>query len=796
MNCVTGFILTSESRDTGGRCELCYYLITDEGPALAVIENHKPLFFIRADTSPVFTERYERRSLELTDFSGNPADALYFQSLKDFFDAKRFLRQQGVTLYESDVRAEDRFLMERFIRGSVKVEGVPEKKGSLTVFRNPVLKRGGDYRPAFRTLSLDIETGRDGSVYSSAFHVKDKYNEIRKVFIRKDSPAEDTDKYSMQKGALDSNPPRSSGDGIKHDSWIEYCISEKHLIESVVDFIRNSDPDIIIGWHVIGFDLEFIERRGGYYRIPLRIGRGKRALRIEEKKSGIFSAFLEGRLVIDGPQSLRTAFYRFESFSLEHVSQELLGRGKDIAPEKDKVAEIERRFREDRKALAVYNLEDSVLVTEIFEKTAIIDQLVTRSLITGLAVDKVHMSVASFDFFMLPKIHRKGLVAPDTSDIRPGRPASGGYVFTSDPGLYHHVAVMDFKSLYPSIIRTFFIDPVSRLRSDEKSITTPAGIAFSSVNHILPEFLEQLMAKREDAKKRNDIYLSQAVKILMNSFYGVMGTPGCRFYNPELPEAITGTGQWILKTVSAYLRDSGYSVIYGDTDSVFLCLKQDEYRDPHRAGEMLAEKVNSYFISLLEEMFSVRSELEIEFEKHYLKFFLPPVRYSEEGARKRYAGLLDSGETEFKGLETVRSDWTELARDFQKELFRRFFAGEELPEWIKTFVENLKEGKYDSKLVYRKRLSRPPAEYIKNRPPHVRAALMLDPEGNKHIREVSYIVSAEGPVPLEMFSGSADYSHYIEKQIKPIADGVLFVTGVDFDSITGGRQLDLFQQEN
>ncbi len=367
---------------------------------------------------------------------------------------------------------------------------------------------------------------------------------------------------------------------------------------------------------------------------------------------------------------MRTAFYKFESFSLENVSQKLLGRGKDISPDKDKVAEIERRFREDSEALAFYNLEDAVLVTEIFEKTALIDQLVTRSLITGLALDKVHMSVASFDHFMLPAVHRKGYAAPDTDDIVPGNPAAGGYVFTSDPGLYRHVAVMDFKSLYPSIIRTFFIDPVSRLKADEDPVKTPVGITFSSTNHILPDFLEKLMKKREDAKKNNDMYLSQAVKILMNSFYGVMGTPGCRFYNPDLPSAITGTGQWILKTASAYLRDCGYSVIYGDTDSVFICLKEDE--DAETAGKMLTEMVNSFFSKLLKDEYSVESELEIEFETHYVKFFLPPVRYSEGGARKRYAGLLENGEIEYKGLETVRSDWTDLAKEFQKELFKRF----------------------------------------------------------------------------------------------------------------------------
>ena len=143
------------------------------------------------------------------------------------------------------------------------------------------------------------------------------------------------------------------------------------------------------------------------------------------------------------------------------------------------------------------------------------------------------------------------------------------------------------------------------------------------------------MGKREEAKRNKDIYLSQAVKILMNSFYGVMGTPGCRFYNPDLPTAVTGTGQWVLKTASTFLRDSGYEVIYGDTDSVFVCLKSVEYSDTCAAGLRLAETVNSYFSRVLMDEYRVKSELEIEFEKHYVKFFSSPCQVFRRGGKKK-----------------------------------------------------------------------------------------------------------------------------------------------------------------
>lgn len=760
-----GFLLTAESLDIKGQCELHFYGKGLQGPFKIIYSNHNPLFFINRESTPILDGLVARKQVDLRNFQDKPVDALYFPSLDSFYSHRRQFKEQHIKLFESDIRAEDRFLMERHVKSGVEIEGNFTVEDNINVFREPRIK-GLDFRPVLTWLSFDIETGRDGTLYSVSFYLTGK-EEQRKVIIR---------------GEAATDPP----------PWLEYCPDEQSLLKRFIQLVRQFDPDLLIGWHVIGFDLKFLFDRALKLGVRLNLGRGGREVRIIEKRNGLFAVNLEGRIVVDGPQTLRTAFYKFENFKLETVAQELLGRGKDITPEKDKVAEIERRFREDKEALAFYNLEDSVLVTEIFQKTGIIDQLITRSLITGLPVDKVHMSVAAFDFFMLPLIHRKGFVAPDTADMEPGPHAAGGHVFSSDAGLYKHVIVLDFKSLYPTIIRTFFIDPLSRLKSDIDTCTTPVGINFSRSTHILPGFLTELMGKRAVAKQKGDQYLAQAVKILMNSFYGVMGTTGCRFYHADLPTAITGTGQWILKHSASFLRESGYQVIYGDTDSVFVCLKEEEYENPLKAGERLERSVNHYFSDLIREKFDLESQLEIELEKHYTKFFLPPMRNSREGARKRYSGLLDNGEMEFKGLETVRSDWTPLAREFQYDLFYRFFHEKELKQWIKNFVTDLRAGEFDHKLVYKKRLSRKVGDYAKNRPPHVRAALLLDPKDKKNLREISYLMTAEGPVPQELYKGGADYHHYVEKQIKPIADAVLFALGEDFDSLIEGRQLNLF----
>ncbi|MCF6335311.1 MAG: hypothetical protein L3J12_06195, partial [Spirochaetales bacterium] len=460
-----------------------------------------------------------------------------------------------------------------------------------------------------------------------------------------------------------------------------------------------------------------------YFTYTFYFGKGIKNTIINERSSGMFSAEIEGRIVIDGPQTLRSSFFKFADFKLETVAMEVLGKGKDISPDEDKLKEIIRRFNNDKPALARYNIEDSILVSEIYMKTGLIEQLKTRSLITGLTMDRVNMSVAAFDHLMLPAVHRKGKVAYDVDDVISGGHAAGGHVFTSAPGLYLHVAVLDFKSLYPTIIRTFFIDPISLntalpqiLSKGQNSgdiLITPSGHRFSRSEHILPNFLTEMMKERENAKKVKNTNLSQAIKILMNSFYGVMGTTGCRFYHPDLPSAITETGQWILKTTTGFLKGMEYNVIYGDTDSVFVSLKEVEFADPLKAGDKLRDRVNEYFNKKIKEDFGVESRLEMEFEKYYPKFFLPAMRSTKEGARKRYAGYLEDGSIEFKGLEVVRSDWTPLAKKFQKELFERFFSDQEIIEWIKNFISILKEGHFNNLLVYKKKLSRKAEEYKK-----------------------------------------------------------------------------------
>ena len=778
MDTLTGYIISREYRDNRAGHQLCLVGIGDFGPFEIRITRNRPLFFIpRTAPLPPLPFSCQRSPVELKNFAGEPVDVLYFSRQNQLYQARDILEKNGITTFEADVRPEERYLMERFIFGGIEFSGhSSHRPGRLPRFLNPVIRPRELAQPHFSTLSLDIETGQAGELYSIALD-----------FVAREG---------QRWGQVFMVDPGGENQALEDGGTYLALASEKSVIQAFVKAVKDLDPDILLGWHVVGFDLAFLERKAQRLGITLSLGRDGGGIKIREARRGGFHASLYGRIIMDGPPALRNAFYGFENYRLETVARKLLNRGKKIGEAGDKVAEIERQFAQDKLSLAQYNLTDARLVTDIFEKTGLVELTFKRAVISGLPMDRVGYSVAAFEHYMLPQVHRRGLVAPNVKDLEDKGNSAGGLVFATEPGFYEQIVVFDFKSLYPSIIRTFHIDPLSRLRAqdEDKPLSTPMDIHFSREDHVLPDYIKALLERREQAKGEGDVHLSQAVKILMNSFYGVMGTMGCRFYHPDLSRAITGTGQWILRASRAHLISRGYGVLYGDTDSVFVKLKGGG--DWDREARQLARETNAFLAEKVLEEFGVKSHLELEYEKRFSRFFLPAIRGGGNGAKKRYAGLVVRGGEEklvFTGLEFVRSDWTRFAKDFQYELFHRIFHDQEVAQWIRTRVADLKAGKYDGDLIYKKRLRKPMAEYQKMVPPHVKAARILGPNPP---REILYAMTLRGPIPVEHPHDDLDYHHYIQKQLKPIADAALLFLDTQFTHIMGGRQLDLFPSQD
>jgi DNA polymerase-2 len=169
---------------------------------------------------------------------------------------------------------------------------------------------------------------------------------------------------------------------------------------------------------------------------------------------------------------------------------------------------------------------------------------------------------------------------------------------------------------------------------------------------------------------------------------------------------------------------------------------------------------------------------------------MPTIRGAEKGSKKRYAGMINkNGENKmvFKGLETVRTDWTPLAREFQKELYHRIFNNKPYEAFIHETNDALLYGELNDKLTYTKRLRRPLESYTSTQPPQVKAARKMKNPG----RKIQYVITLNGPEPIENLTSSPDYQHYVDKQLAPVVDSILHFLDTSFEKITA-RQMDVF----
>jgi DNA polymerase-2 len=777
MTTARGFILQATYRVTGPDERrvpaVCLYGRLEDGSTFRVRDDRsRPFFYIRsADVEQA--ARLGSPAPQPTDwrtFDGAPVARIELAAPSDVPPLRDRLHAAGIDTFEADVRFASRYLIERGIKGGCEISGEATRGERIAwLFDNPTLAPA-TVEIAPRVLSFDIETDPTGSKLLAISLYADGIDEVLIV---------DPKNRAM--------PPHAVR-----------CADEKDALELFCERVRTFDPDVLTGWNTIDFDLTALQRIAARVRHPFELGRDAGALKLR-KAEGYFGsgqANVPGRLVLDGIDLLRGAFVRMEDYSLDAVAREVLGEGKAVAGDvRDRIAEIQHNYAHDLPAFALYARTDARLALQIVEKLNLVPLAFARSALTGMTPDRVAASIASFDFLYLSALERLKIVAPTvrSDDSRVHAAQQGGHVLEPVTGLHENVWVFDFKSLYPSIIRTFNIDPLAYVatpRPGDDLVETPGG-AFRREPAILPRMLDALFPRREAAKRAGDDVASQAIKILMNSFYGVLGTPACRFSNPALANSITGLGRELLLTSKAWFEGRGFEVLYGDTDSLFVLSGRSDPEAALAEARELAATLNVDLDRLIAERWRVASKLELEFEKLYVKLFLPHARGSARGASKRYAGLIyGQDEVEFVGMEVVRRDWTALAKQVQRELYRRLFANEPVDAYLADVVRQVRSGALDDALVYRKNLRKSADDYTAATPPHVAAARKsTQPQG----RLISYVMTTAGAEPLDNRKHPLDREHYVAKQVRPVAEPVLETLGLDFERAIGDqRQAELF----
>ena len=768
----------------------------EDGRSFAIVESRwRPSILIfkkDLDQSTVLLSsiNFEIRPTETQSFDKkDELLELIFHNYSGRSTAGKILEEKGIKSPDIDQKIQDAFLISHQIRGPVQIKG-NAKTGRLVdlIFFDPELSVPKEITPLnfpLKLCSIDIETDiKTGCILALGLSVS-VWNAIydKKSLVRVLQPEIDL--------------VNNNGDLIFHKD-------EKSLLQAFLSDIAHFDPDVLTGWNFLDFDYPRLAERCSLHRIPFALGRSlEEAMFFPSGSSGYSAAALvPGRQVIDALRVVRSGPQKLSGYTLETAAGELLGISKIVSSSGEKkIEDLEILYKNDPLMFGEYCKRYAELVLEIFQKTGLFRLSLERASLTGVSLDKAWTSVVSFERVYNLELASRKIAPPPKAGAEMVSGAAGGTVLDPLPGFFINTGVFDFRSLYPSIMRTFNIDPLSNACNIKTNIIqAPNGAVFSRDKGILPELIASYFEERSKALKAGDEEASHVYKILMNSFYGVLGTRSCRYGKTELAGAITSFARkWLLFTRDWFIA-KGYRVLYGDTDSLFIesGLKDDvSYHDFFEWGKILSKELNLSLNETIDKEYGLKSFIELRFDKAYRRFMIPHLRNVQSGEgrgrAKGYAGwVMDASgkmKTEVKGMEAVRSDSTPLARRIQVELLEQVFKGggeNELKNYVQNILINLNQGLLDKELFYRKRLSRAPETYTASTPPQVKAARAL---GWKNRRgTVEYVWTLTGPQPTTLPHDKLDYNHYAETQILSVVRSIAAAAGWDIDLFSNNKK--------
>ena len=582
--------------------------------------------------------------------------------------------------------------------------------------------------------------------------------------------------------------------------------SEKEIIRGFIEFISKSDPDVITGYNIDGYDLPILEQRAKAHGImSLALSRDGQGI------SNIGERFwrAHGRIIADAWWAVKLELHPKQE-TLDAVGKWLLGEGKQDV---DRV-HMDDEWARNREKVLEYCKKDAELALRILEKVARLDKAMDLAIVSKLPVDDTFNSRTStmIDSILIRAADRERVAVPMTRSGSGGKSIEGGYVHTLDPGLYEWVIALDFSSMYPSIIIEKNI--CFTTLSESGTIESPIGVRFLNAQQrvgLLPRILGDLMVQRREVKTRmkaeadpekREYYrrLQDAVKILMNAFYGVLASSFYRFTNPQIGASITAFARENIKSVISQLEADGVRVIYSDTDSIFLESPRKDKEGSVDFGRKVAERFTT-------------TNVNMELERVFRTFF-------SHGKKKRYAAKTAwpvDDELIVRGYEIRRTDAFDLQSESQKRVFDRVLENdiEGAVRLAKEIVNEIKAGHLPPDMVPEDGdpleplvISRTVAQDSKYVNPdsmsNVLAARKLKELGYEVVpgMKVSWIVvdARKSPMHVEpwmsgrLFEFKADWEYYARRVAQTLAY-VTEVYGWDERALLMGTvQADLFHE--
>ncbi|MCK4634702.1 MAG: hypothetical protein KAT37_02400 [Candidatus Aenigmarchaeota archaeon] len=598
--------------------------------------------------------------------------------------------------------------------------------------------------------------------------------------------------------------------------------NEKKMLERLKDIINGYDPDIITGYNIQNFDMPFIVGRMEKLNIKRDFGRAKDKNVFCSKYGPTSTTKIIGRIIADSYQIIRKDF-SFKSYKLDNVAEKLIGKKKIDINYRD-FNKMWNGSNENLQKFIDYSRKDATLALELIEKKNLLDKYVALSRVSGILFQDALNGGESIriENILLSEFNKRDTifpVKPTDRDIiertkkRKESGLTGGLVLEPQAGLHTdgYILVLDFKSLYPSIIRTYNICPTTLLQKDLKTgyNESPVGTKFvkSDVKKgILPHVLEKLINQRSNVKKKmfkeknldkkRTLYAEQwALKILANAFYGYTGYLRAKTYVMEVANTITAFGRELLQRTRDEISNMGYEVIYGDTDSVFVKVKIHDLDKAYEKGNEIVGKIK------------MPGKLVLEFEKTFRSFLiLTKKRYAAWSFEKNDGEWSDR--IEMKGIETVRRDWPDIVTDTMNVVINVILKEGDIKKAIRFVqgeVDKLNTGTVDLKrLAVTKSITKGIDRYD-GILPHIELARKLRARNPSQPpvsgSRISYVIirgnqmlskRAEDPEYINEHNLKIDSYYYIENQLLPPLERIFAVIGVDKGELMGkGRQCNL-----
>ncbi len=800
------FLLDADCIKEGERTLIRLFGKTYEGSNVVALFEHEPYFYVLAEnpqqakgeiedlleTEKVKIKRIDKikRDLEgekrefLKVFCQLPQDTQKIRDSIKKLEKKRGGSGSVIEEYEYTISPYRRFLLDEKIDGScwVEVEGEPLQtrlKVDFAIAGKKIKAVEKLKLPPLKLLSFDIETyeqqGRKNIIMLSLWG-----KDFKKVLT-----------YQKE----DFQP------------WVEVVNDEKQLLEKFVEIINQYDPDILVSFNGDSFDFPVIQERASQKKVKLTLSRDREEMKFT-RRARISSARIKGRIHIDlfnFINNILSPNLQTEVLSLDAVSGELLG-DKKIEMDYQELLEAWQK-KKDLCKLTEYCLKDSELTFKLAH--LLLPQILEMSKTVGqLPFDISRMTYGQLaEWYLTRKAVEMQKIIPNQpkwEDIKKRKTFTyaGGFVKEPLAGLHENIAVLDFRSLYPSIIATFNISPETLNCScgRENSYQVPGtdywfckkekGFVSSTVEELIQKRaeLKQRMKKTEKDSLEHKILDTRqlSLKIVANAIYGMFAFAGAKWYCRECAESCAAFGRFFIKQTIQEAEKEGLTVVYADTDSCFI-------KNPFPDKE-LSKEVDKFLNHINSKLPGI---LELELQGTYKRGIFIPRETAPGTAKKRYALIDKNDNLLIRGLETVRRDWCNLAKQLQRKVLTYILKDKKVDEaiqYVRNTIEKLRKKEIPLKdLTIYEQLTKPLSTY-KQIGPHVAAAQKMLRRGKKvseGMLVMFAITSGKGSIseraePVEDITiQDIDENYYVENQIVPAALRVLQVLKVTRDKLLG-----------